>query len=95
MCDAADEYFLSKFWEDTEERELEGEEEEHQIKGEDSQAPLQPIQGSTLTHSNYILGSENASQSISIRSELNPFNQEWEEQITSQIEMVFKLTKTP
>ena len=60
--DAAGKYSLPSFQEE-EEREVEVEEVEHQSEGEDCQAPLQHFQGSTLTHSNYILGSENASQS--------------------------------
>ena len=95
MPDAAGKYSLSTFHKGTEEREVEVEEEEHQIEGEDSQVPPVPAQGSTSTHSNYILDSENTSQSISITSEPNPFNQEWEEQIMLQIDMVFNLPKTP
>ena len=95
--DTAGEYPLSTFWEDTEEREVEVEEEEHQIEGEDSQAPLQPIQGPDpkSADSNYIPDSENASQSVSITLEQNPFNQEWEEHIESQIDQVFNFPKTP
>ena len=78
--DTAGKYSLSTFQEE-EEREVEVEEVEHQIKGKDSQAPLMPIQGLDLelTHSNYILDSENASQSVSITLEQNPFDQEWKE----------------
>ena len=96
MPDAAGKYYLPTFCcEDTEKREVEIEEEEHHLEGEDSQVPPEPIQGSALTPSNYIPDSENASQSVSITSEQSPFNQEWEEQITSQIETVFNLPKTP
>ena len=97
MPDAAGEYSLTRFSKDTEEGEVEVEveKEEHHSEEEDSKVLLQPIQGSAMTHSNYILGSENASQSISITSEPNPFDQEWEEQIMLQIETMFKLPKTP
>ena len=94
--DAAGEYSLSTFQEETE-REVEVEE-EHQTEGEDSQAPLQPIQEQSLelTHSGYILDSEIASQSISINSELSLFNDpEWEEHLQSQLNKVFKLPRTP
>ena len=86
----------SKFPKDTEEeREVEVEEKEHHSKGEDSQAPLQHCQGSALTLSNYIPDSENASWSISIILEPNPFDQEWEQQITLEINMMFRLPETP
>ena len=75
-------------------REVEVEEVESQTKGEDSQCPLQPIQGSTSTLSNYIPDSENPSQSISITLEQTPFDQEWEEGIESQIDTAFNLPKT-
>ena len=96
--DAAGEYSLPQFQEEEErEVEVEVEVEKHQIEGEGSQPPLQSIQGSDLelTHSNYILDSENTLQSISITSEMNPFNQEWEECVESQVDTVFNLPKTP
>ena len=97
LPDAAGKSSLSWFPEEIEEeeREVEAEEEEHHSEGEDSQAPLQHCQGSTSTHSNYIPGSENALQSVSITSELNPFDQEWEQQIMLDINTALRLPETP
>ena len=95
MPDAAGKYSLSTPHEETE-REVEREE-EHQIEGEDSQAPLQPFQGLDLelTHSNYILDSENALLGVSIQLGQTPFNKEWEQQIEEQLDTMFQLPETP
>ena len=96
MPDAAGEYSLSTFWEETE-REVEVEE-EHQLKGGDSQVPLHPIQEKSpeLIHSGYILDSENALWSVSINLEQTPFDDPgWDQWIQTQLNKVFELPKTP